>query len=143
MKLARAGLGALLATAALYATGASAAVGAKQPSKAQQSSSTKAAHSSKPRTASGDVKAIDGKALTFSDGEQFRLTKSTQFDRAGKGIRWKDVKPGEHVKASYEPRGNLAYADRIDVVSSQKSGRSSAKQEGTGSTASSSSGKKP
>ncbi len=140
MSFARLGLGALIAAASLYATAAHAAGSQSGTSGAEQTSasnkSSAPAHA-KPRWASGDVKAIDAKALTLNNGEQLRLTKKTRFEEGGKSVSRDAVKPGERVKASYQARGKLAYADHVDIMSAgaKKAMKSSSGQQGTGSTA--------
>jgi len=119
MTLTKVGLGVLVAAASLFGARASATSNSQQSPNAQHATEQASAKGApKQRSTSGDVKSIDAKALTLSNDEQFRLTGSTQFDRNGHAVHWKDVKPGDHVKASYEPRGKLAYADRIDIVPS-------------------------
>ncbi len=97
------GLAALIAAASLYAGTA-------------QAANTHHARADSERTSSGAVKSIDSKELTFRDGEQFRFTKGTQFLRNGQKVSRQDVKEGERVKASYQPRGKLAYAKQIEIL---------------------------
>ncbi len=146
MSFARPGLGALIAAASLYATAAHAA-DVKSGASMSPSSDTQGASSAhaKPHWASGDVKSIDEKALTLTNGEQVRLTSSTRFEQAGKKVSLDQVKPGEKVKAAYQARGKLAYADRVDISSNPGASTSmkpSASQQGTGSAAPGSSNKK-
>ncbi len=97
------GVAALIAAASLYAgTGLAA--------------DTHHAGAKPARTSSGAVKSIDSRELTLSDGEQFRFTSGTQFLRNGQKVSRQDVKQGEHVKASYQPRGKLAYAKQIEIL---------------------------
>ncbi len=88
--------------------------------------------SMKDRTVAGEVKAIDAKALTLANGEQFRIGNSTRFMNGDKKISLQDVKQGERVRASYEPRGKLAYAVRVDVVSMKGASKSSQTKNGQG-----------
>ncbi len=146
MSFSRLGLGAVFVAASLYATAAHAAANQPGASGMQQKSSTSKSSASspaKPRWASGDVKAIDSRALTLNNGEQLRLTDETRFEQGGKKISRDAVKPGERVKASYQARGKLAYADRVDIMSAKSAGtsKSSSTQQGTGSSAASSSKK--
>ncbi len=147
MSFTRLGLGALIAAASLYATTAGAA-SSQSGAGAMQHKSTASKTSShpqaKPRWATGNVKAIDAKAMTLGNGEQLRLTPKTRFEQGGKTISRNAVKPGERVKASYRARGKLAYADRVDITSTASAGsaaKSSPSQQGTGSTAPASSSK--
>lgn len=103
MSFTRLGLGGLVVTASLHATTALAAASQSTASGMQQkttSSSNKAQARAKPRWASGDVQAIDAKALTLRNGEQLRLTMTTLFEQDGKTVSRDAVKPGERVKAS-------------------------------------------
>jgi hypothetical protein len=70
----------------------------------------------KKHEVSGLVQSIGKKALTLSTGEQVRLTDQTQFLRNGQTISSSEIKRGEQVRASYEPRGGLAYATTIEVT---------------------------
>jgi len=124
MSSVRVGFGALVAAASLYALTGQAAAGepagqesghASHMTKSSKSSSS----TSGERTASGNVKSIDSKALTLNNGEQVRLTHDTKFLRDGQTASLQDVKPGEQVRASYEPRGKVAYADRIEILSNK------------------------
>jgi hypothetical protein len=86
------------------------------------------------RTATGEVKGIDSKALTFANGEQFRLSNDTVFNKDGQKVSQQDIKAGDQVKATYEARNKLAYATQIEVTSGGAVG-ASAGQQGTGSAA--------
>ena len=121
MSFVRIGCGALVAAASLYTlTGQAAAGESARQESGHASHMSKSSHStSRDRTASGDVKSVDSKALTLGNGEQFRLTHDTKILRDGRNASLQDVKPGEQVRASYEPRGKLAYADRIEILSTK------------------------
>ncbi len=69
----------------------------------------------KKHEVSGQVKSIGKQALTLSNGEQVRLTDQTKFLRNGQPISRDQIKPGEQVRAAFEPRGGLAYAITIEV----------------------------
>ena len=148
MSLTRLGLGALIAAASLYASGAHAAdtkSGASGMSQKSNGGKNGTSAQAKPYKASGEVKAIDAKALTLNNGEQFRLTDQTRFEKSGKKVSRDDVKPGEAVNIAYDAREKLAYADRVDISSkggSAKSMNSPSSQQGTGSAAQSGSDKK-
>jgi hypothetical protein len=137
MTVSHIGLGALVLASALYATAGQADTG-KAGSPESQRSETHAAHQRaqmnksssrsghmKERTASGEVKSIDTKALTLASGEQLRLGPKTEFMNGSKKVSRQEVKEGERVRASYQPRGKLAYADRIEIVSNASMHRSS------------------
>ena len=127
MNLIHVGLGSIIAAATLYAGETYAIDSQSASAMTHKASASSSSSRNAARSATGDVKAIDAKALTLSNGEQFRLTNETEFDRNGQKITRNEVKPGEKVKAAYEARGNLAYAERVDITSS------SAKQSGMGS----------
>jgi hypothetical protein len=46
-----------------------------------------------------------------------RLTEETQFVRDGQPVQRDEVKPGAEVRAAYEPRGDLAYATQVELLS--------------------------
>lgn len=135
MTLGRAGFVALVAAASLYAVGARAAGSESQESQGQQGGSAKQGSSgqAKEKSASGKVSAIDSKALTLDNGEQFRITDQTQFLREGQKVSRNEVKQGEQVRAAYEARGPLAYATRVDVQAGSE-GKSSKDQSKSKST---------
>jgi hypothetical protein len=147
MSFARLRLGALVAAASLCATAAYAAdtkSGTSGMDQKSTSGNNGTSAQAKPHWASREVKAIDAKALTLSNNEQFRLTDMTQFEKDGKTASRDDVKPGDTVKMAYDARGKLAYADRIDITTKEgtaRSMKSSSNHQGTGSAGPSSSNK--
>lgn len=44
-------------------------------------------------------------------------TEETKFIRDGQPVERDEVKPGAEVRAAYEPRGDLAYAKEVEVLS--------------------------
>lgn len=98
------------------------------PGASDQGSTSGAASSAKPskqHEVTGQVKSVSSQALTLASGEQVRLTDQTQFKRDGQSILPTDIKPGEQVRAAYQPRNGLAYATSIEVTGSGQQGGSS------------------
>jgi len=66
-------------------------------------------------TISGKVTSIDQNELTVNDNQQVRLTDQTKYMSQGKSISRDDIKPGEQVRAAYQPRNRIAYATQVWV----------------------------